>query len=84
MHLPAYIYVCASTLIPACIRMGQLPFLLTPLTALPSVGRSMKHVKAGKGAKTGLLKSMEDVDESKKEFLLAFFKAEVGTLPEVC
>uniref|UniRef100_A0AC35FGA3 ABC transmembrane type-1 domain-containing protein n=1 Tax=Panagrolaimus sp. PS1159 TaxID=55785 RepID=A0AC35FGA3_9BILA len=81
MNLPAYIYVCVSTLIPACVRIGQLPQMLIPLNVLSKLGRMMKGVK--KELQKAPLKDNDfNVNQNKKDFLIAFIKAEIGVLSE--
>lgn len=82
MKLPSYIFVCASTLIPAFVRIGQLPSLLVPLKTLPKVGRAMKHVQ-GKVGSTPFKDTDVVLEEKRKHFLVTYFKSEVGALPEV-
>uniref|UniRef100_A0A914QY85 ABC transmembrane type-1 domain-containing protein n=1 Tax=Panagrolaimus davidi TaxID=227884 RepID=A0A914QY85_9BILA len=81
MNLPAYIYVCVSTLIPACVRIGQLPQMLIPLNVLSKLGKTMKSVK--KELQKAPLKDYDfNVKQNKKDFLIAFIKAEIGVLSE--
>uniref|UniRef100_A0AC34EZM9 ABC transmembrane type-1 domain-containing protein n=1 Tax=Panagrolaimus sp. ES5 TaxID=591445 RepID=A0AC34EZM9_9BILA len=81
MELPSYIFVCASTLIPAFVRIGQLPSLLVPLQTLPKVGRAMKYVETKVG-KTPFKETDVMLEEKRKQFLVSYFKVEVGALPE--
>uniref|UniRef100_A0AC34F9J0 ABC transmembrane type-1 domain-containing protein n=1 Tax=Panagrolaimus sp. ES5 TaxID=591445 RepID=A0AC34F9J0_9BILA len=79
MNLPAYIYVCVSTLIPACVRIGQLPQLLVPLIVLPKIGKAMNSVKSE--IRKSPIKD-NDITISKKDILINFLKTEMGILPE--
>uniref|UniRef100_A0A914YDD4 ABC transmembrane type-1 domain-containing protein n=1 Tax=Panagrolaimus superbus TaxID=310955 RepID=A0A914YDD4_9BILA len=81
MNLPSYIYVCVSTLIPACVRIGQLPQLLIPLIVLPKIGKTMKTVKT-EISKISTKDNDVDAKQRKKEFLISFLKTEIGVLPE--
>uniref|UniRef100_A0AC34QP93 ABC transmembrane type-1 domain-containing protein n=1 Tax=Panagrolaimus sp. JU765 TaxID=591449 RepID=A0AC34QP93_9BILA len=80
LKLPGYLFVVCNTLIPASIRLAQLPSQFTALGSFQKVGRSLKLVsQTVEGVK---IENEAEVEEKRKKFLVGFVKAEVGAPKE--
>ncbi|KAE9551355.1 hypothetical protein FO519_005437 [Halicephalobus sp. NKZ332] len=77
---PGYLFVVCNTIIPAFIRLAQLPSQITTLSSASRVGRIMKLVE--EGIEKGAMLEMLDLEDKRKAFLMNYIKAEVGSPKE--
>ena len=82
MRWPGYMFVVCNTIVPAFIRVAQLPAQVTTLSSAVRVGRILKLVD--QEVESGELKEVLHLEEKRKAFIISYIKAEVGAPKEVC
>ena len=82
MKWPGYMFVVCNTIVPAFIRLGQLPAQITVLSSAVRVGRILKLVD--KEVDRVEMQEASNLEDKRKEFLVNYIKAEIGSPKEVC
>uniref|UniRef100_A0A7E4W7Y9 ABC transmembrane type-1 domain-containing protein n=1 Tax=Panagrellus redivivus TaxID=6233 RepID=A0A7E4W7Y9_PANRE len=85
MNKPTYIFVCASSLMPAWIRFAALPGHLTTLFGIAKVSRLLKKAQANPHKRESFSLNDEtqaELEKRQKDVLIKLIKSEIGELPE--